>query len=356
MVSVTEAYLVLLIGSTPFLLAALNKVLNNLHRRGSRPLAALLVGTLVWMLSALAVAVAPSFRVGLIANRFQYFGITAVPAAFLLFALAYVDREDLVNGYSVGLLSLEPLAAIALVWTNRSHDLWTAGGIVRKGATYVADGTQTTCDAVICFGDSGPAFVGHTLYSYGLLLAGAVLVLSRALRSSAVPRGQVASMAVAVFSPLVANALSLFVLPSEFPDLTPIAFGVSGVAIAIGLYRFSLVETDALTGAAAVDARDAGAVLVRDDSVEDVNVDGAKVLGVDADTAVGSPVDDVFEDHDSLRAAHPASPTEATGELLDDPITGESYRVTVEEVSPDGTPKTGWVYEFSKVDRERPAA
>lgn len=350
MVSVTEAYLVLLIGSTPLILAALNKVLNNLNRRGARPLAALLVGTLVWMLSALAVEVAPSFRVGLYANRLQYLGITVVPAAFLLFALAYADREELVNRYSVALLSIEPIAAIALVWTNRSHDLWTAGGIVGQGETYVADGAQVTCDAVICFGDSGQAFVGHTLYSYAILLAGAVLVLSRPVRSSAVPRGQALSMAVAVFAPLAANVLSLFVLPTGSPDLTPLAFGVSGIAIVVGLYRYSLVESDALTAEAAVDERDAGAVLVRDDAVADVNVEGAKVLGVDADTVVGSPVDDVFDGHDVLVDAHGTSPTDATGETLADPITGESYRVAVEEVAPEGTPKSGWVYEFSNVD------
>lgn len=347
MVSVTETHLLLLIGSTPFVLAALNKVLNNLHRRGSRPLAALLVGTLVWMLSALAVAVAPSFRVGLYANRFQYFGITVVPAAFLLFALAYVDREELVNRYSVGLLSLEPLAAIALVWTNRSHDLWTAGGVVRNGATYVSDGAQVTCDAVICFGDSGQAFVAHTFYSYAILLAGAVLVLSRPLRSSSVPRGQAASMAVAVFAPLAANALSLFVLPNGFPDLTPIAFGVSGVAIAVGLYRYSLVETDALTGAAAVDDRDGGAVVVDETSVADLNVEAAKVLGVDADTAVGAPVEEAFAGQSVLLDAHQDDPRSAANETVSDPISGETYRVSVDTVEPDGTPRTGWVYGFT---------
>jgi hypothetical protein len=52
-----------------------------------------------------------------------------------------------------------------LVWTNQRHHLWTAGGVVGKGEAYVADGAQVTCDAVICFGDSGTGFLAHTAYS-----------------------------------------------------------------------------------------------------------------------------------------------------------------------------------------------
>ena len=350
MVSVTETYLMLILGAAPFTLAALYHVLKNLHRRGSRPLAALLVGTLVWGMSALVVEIAPSFQVGLYANRIQYFGIVTVPTAFLMFALVYADREHLVNKFSLGVLALEPIAVVALVWTNRRHDLWTAGGIVGRGEGYVVEGARVTCDAVICFGDSGTGFLAHTLYSYAILLVGAVLVLSRPIRSSDVPRGQAVSMAVAVGAPLAANVLSLFVLQSGFPDLTPVAFGVSGVAIVIGLYRYSLVETDALMAVAGVDERDEGAVLLEEDRVSELNVEAAKVLGVDADTVVGASADDVFAGQDMLLEGHRDGPETVAGETLTDPITGETYLVSVEQVSPDATPKTGWVYEFTQAE------
>jgi len=350
MVSVTEAYLVLILGSAPLTLAALYHVLNNLHRQGSRPLAALLVGTLLWGMSALTVEIAPSFQLALYANRIQYFGIVTVPTAFLVFALMYADREHLVNKLSVGLLSLEPIAVIVLVWTDRQHDLWTSGGVVGRGEQYVADGAQVTCEAVICFGDSGTGFLAHTMYSYVILLVGAVLVLSRPIRSSDVPRGQAVSMAVAVGAPLAANVLSLFVLPTGFPDLTPVAFGISGVAIVVGLYRYSLVETDALMEVAAVEARDGGAVLLEEGRVSDLDVEAAKVLGVDADTVVGASVEDAFGGQDVLLEGHRDGPEALAGETLTDPITGETYLVSVERVSPDATPKTGWVYEFSQAE------
>lgn len=350
MVSTTVFYVALMLGSVPFTLAALYKVLDSTRRRGARPLAALLVGTLVWTLSALTVELAPTFTVGLYANRIQYLGIVLVPTAFLVFALMYVDREHLVNRYSLGALSLEPLAVLALVWTNPTHGLWTQG-IVPEGGTYVADGTQATCRAVICFGDSGAAFLAHTLYSYVVLLAGAALVLWRPLRSSEVPRGQGVSMAVAVLAPLVANAASLFVLPSGFPDLTPVAFGVSGVALVVGLYRYSLVETSALSAAAAVDDRETAAVLVSDDDeVVDLNVAAATVLGVDADTAVGADAGDAFETHEALRAAHGRDHGTASGTEVADPISGERYEVDVAPVDPDGANTAGRLYEFHAME------
>jgi len=350
MVSTTGLYVALMLGSVPFTIAALYKVLDSTRRRGARPLVALLVGTLVWTVSALAVEFAPTFEVALYANRLQYLGIVLVPTAFLAFALMYVDHEHLVNGYSLGLLSLEPLAVLALVWTNRSHQLWIPD-IVPEGGTYVVDGAQVTCEAVICFGDTGPGFLAHTLYSYGVLLAGAALVLWRPLRSSDVPRGQGVSMAVAVLAPLTANVASLFVLPAGFPDLTPAAFGISGVALVVGLYRYALVETSALSAAAGIDDRDAGAVLVGDDDeVVDLNVAAATVLGVDADTAVGAPADDAFETHEALRAAHGRDPETIAGTEVTDPISGERYAVGVEAVDPDGANTAGWLYEFEAAE------
>lgn len=349
MATINVPYVALLVAATPLLLASLYYALDNLQRRGTRPLVALLVGTLVWLLSALGVALAPSFEVGLFANRFQYVGITMVPIGFFLFALAYVDRADLVNRYTTAALLIEPIAVLALVWTNRSHDLWTTA-VVPEGTTYVVAGAETTCAEVICWGDMGPAFLGHTVYTYALLLVGAALVLSRPIRSDVIPRGQAVSMAIAVGAPLAANALSLFVLPSGFPDLTPVAFGVTGVALVVGLYRYSLVETGAITGAAAIDERDAGAVLVVDDRVVEVNVEGARILGVDADTVIDAPIDEAFADHPQLLDAHGTAPGEITGRTITEPISGETVTVDVSTVDPDESPQTGWVYEFTPTD------
>lgn len=350
MALVDTLYAATLVVSIPIIGVALYYVLDNLGKRGANPLAALLGGAIVWVSFALIYSIAPTYDVALWANRLQYVGIVINPAAWVLFALLYSDRERLVNKFSVGLLSIEPLAVLGLVFTNRSHDLWNAA-VVPEGATYMVDGAQVTCDAMICYGATGPAFVAHALYSYVLLLAGAALVLSRALRSDGIPRGQAASMGIAVATPLVGNILSLFVLPDSVPDLTPVTFVVLGVAVVVGLYRYSLVDIDAFSGSVAVGDRSDPAVLVDDDgAVVDLNVAGAAVLGVDADQAVGMAVDGVFAEHTALLDRYRSDPLDPGGLGVDDPISGESYRIVASEVDPDGTPRTGWLYVFSPVD------
>lgn len=349
MASINLTYVLLLVGATPFILASLYYVLNNLQRRGTKPLVTLLVGSLVWLLSALSLELAPTFEMALWANRIQYIGITLVPLGFVLFALAYYDRDDLVNGKSAILLSLEPIAVLALVFTNTSHDLWTTA-VVGEGEQYVVGGAQTTCDAVICWGASGPGFLAHTFYTYTILLVGAALVLVRALSSDVIPRGQAITMSIAVGVPLVGNILSLFVLPPGTPDLTPVMFGVMGVALVVGLYRYSLVETGALTGTAAIEERENGAILLDDDSVIEVNIEAAAVLGVDADTIVEESAAAAFANHEALQSAHADDPTTVDGETLKAPISGETYRVDVETIDPEGTTQTGWVYEFTTED------
>ncbi len=339
-----------LLVSIPVIGVALYYVGNDRQRRGATSLTVLLVGTLVWLLGALIYNVAPTFRIALWTNRLQYLGIVAVPATWLLFSLVYSDRERFANRYAVGLLSVEPLVVLALVFTNRSHDLWNSA-VVPEGQTYVVDGAQVTCDAVICFGSLGPGFLAHALYSYVILLAGAALVLSRALRSDAIPRGQAVSMVIAVAAPSIGNVVSLFVLPAEVPDLTPVMFGVMGVAIVVGLYRYSLVDTDALSGAVSVEDHDDPAVLVDDnDHVLALNVAAAAVLGVDADNAVRSPAEDVFDNHEELNNRYQSDRLSPGGLELEDPISGERYEVTATEVSPSGTPRGGWLYVFSPLD------
>lgn len=350
MALVDTLYAATLVASIPIIGAALYYVLDNLGKRGAYPLAALLGGAIVWVSFALIYSLAPTYDVALWANRLQYVGIVINPAAWVLFALIYSDRERLANKFSVGLLSIEPLVVLGLVFTNRSHDLWN-GAVVPEGSTYMADGAQVTCNAVICYGGNGPAFVAHALYSYVLLVAGAALVLSHALRSDAIPRGQAVSMAIAVAAPLIGNVLSLFVLPDSVPDLTPVTFVVMGVAVVVGLYRYSLVETGALSGSVSVGDREDPAVLVDDDDeVVDLNVAGAAVLGVDADQAVGMDVDDAFAEHTALLDRFRSDPLDLGGLGVDDPISGESYQVVASEVDPDGTPRSGWLYVFSPVD------
>jgi hypothetical protein len=345
--AVTTVYVPLLVVSFVPMVAALYAVLDNLDRRGGKPLAVMLGSTLVWTLGQLVGTTATEYTVALYANRFMYFGVTGVTFGWFLFALLYTDYDRYVNTASVGLLLVEPLAVLGLVFTNTRQDIWVSD-VVARGETL--ESATLACDAAICYGSSGPAFLAHTLYSYLLLGIGAVLVLRRVSDSDALHRAGVVSMVVGVLVPTLGNALSLFVLPDGAPDLTPVTFGVAGVAIVLALYRYSVVDSGPLASQANVDDRDQPAFLVDDqDTFVDCNVAGAAVLGVDADVATGSDVDAAFADQPALHDRYRDGGDVEGLELTDD-LSGESYTIHTESVTAPNRTREGTLFLLENAD------
>ena len=98
----------------------------------------------------------------------RYLGVVVTPAAWLVFAIQYsgYGRRWLAP-WTLGLLALEPLAVLALVWTNEYHHLfWTEMRLEPYGPL------------TLLVTSHGPAFWVHLIYSYALLLAGSAIPVS----------------------------------------------------------------------------------------------------------------------------------------------------------------------------------
>jgi hypothetical protein len=349
MALVETVYNALLVVSIPILVTALYYTVNRLSTRGARPIVAVLSGALIWLVFQLIQRMAPDFLVALTAYRITFFGIPIVVLGWFLFALEYTGRDHLVTRYSVAALSVEPLVVFGLVWTNTSHSLWNE--IARRGQSVTQAGVTETCQQVLCFGSQGPAFLVHTIYSYVLLAVGAVLVLIRVFRADEVQRAQAGAMIVAVAAPLVGNVLSLFVLPKTVPDLTPILFTVTGLAMVLGIYRYSLVDASPLASEADVNERDEPAFVVSDrDRIADINAAAGAVLEVDADEIVNADVEEAFEAVPELHERY-ASPTETPdGLTVANDLTSEQYEVNTENVSAPGDALGGTVFRLERIE------
>lgn len=328
-------YNALLVISIFILAASLYYTVNHRSTRGARPLVLILSGALFWVLFRLVYGLAPDYQIALNGYRIMFLGVPLVVLGWLLFALEYTGRDHLVNRYSVAALSIEPLAVYGMVWTNTSYSLWNT--VAAKGETYLQDGVQQTCQEAICFVSNGEGFMIHTIYSYVLLAVGAALVLIRVYRADEVQRAQAGAMVVGVAAPLLGNVLSLFVLPSSVPDLTPILFTVTGLALAIGIFRYSLVDVSPLASEANIGELDQPAFVVTDrDRIADIDPADGAVLEVDTDEVVGSDIDDAFAAVPDLHEQYRTSTETPDGLRMSNDLTGESYQVTTEEVSAPG--------------------
>ncbi|MBX0330946.1 PAS domain-containing protein [Oscillochloris sp. ZM17-4] len=223
----------------------------------------------------------------------QYLGIATLPIALLCFALIYSGRERLVTPWLVAGLAALQLPTYLGAPTNMLHRLfWSDMGLQRLPGAVVL---------TVAF---GPLWYYHLIVSYTLILIGTVLMVRGLLRAPPLYRRQGAAILVGVFLPWVASILYVTgVRPFGFMDLTPLGFALSGVALAIGIARFQILDLVPTARDAVIEYMgDAVVVLDAGRRIVDVNPAALRLIGADADAVLGRTVVDLLPDHADLVA------------------------------------------------------
>jgi signal transduction histidine kinase len=242
-------------------------------RPGARPLSLFLVAASLWAVAE-AISVATAGATGF----WSQVGLSlspVIPIAWLTTVLAYTGRERWLTRHRVGLLLVEPAVFVVLVWTNPGHGLvWIQTGIAPVG------------DYTAHVATYGAAFWGHQAYSYLLVAAGAVVLVGTILRTSRVYRAQSLALLVAIGIPMVGNALGTFGLVSPGVDPTAPGFVVSGVVLAVALFRTDLLRLSPAIrelGREEVLAELDDSVFIIDghDRIVDANPAARELLGID---------------------------------------------------------------------------
>ncbi|MFB6143121.1 MAG: histidine kinase N-terminal 7TM domain-containing protein [Halorientalis sp.] len=232
----------------------------------------------------------PAMRVAM--EKLTWMSAAFTPLAWLVFALRYTGVDRLSRPL-VALLSVPPVAAIGLVWTNASHHLIWTDVHVR-----VASGVA------LLIREFGPAYWLFLLYAGILVLAGVLLMLRLVFTAEHLFVDQALALAVGALVPLLAHLLSILGLsPLPGLELTPHAFAASGLAVGYALHRSDLLRQIPATrriGRQAVVRNMPDGVLVLDDedTVVDANAVAERQFGADRSALFGDPVSAVFDDPD----------------------------------------------------------
>ncbi len=213
--------------------------------------------------------------------KVQYLGIVTVPVTWLILALEYTGLAKWLNRRNLVLLAIVPLLTLVLVWTNELHGLiWTRVGQATAGSYVVLDLTY------------GGFFWVHFAYAYLLLLAGTVRWLQVLIRAPQLYRGQAGAVLVGALTPWVGNALYVSGL-SPFPhlDLTPLAFTVSGLALAWAIFHYRLLDFVPVARENVIRGLgDSVIVLDAENRIADLNPAAEGLLGRSSVELVGQPV------------------------------------------------------------------
>ena len=258
---------------------------------GAVALAAMLAAAGIWDLGAALELSAAGLDGKLLWAKFQYLGIATIAVAWLAFALQYTGRERWLSRGNLTLLCVLPVVTLLLVATNEAHGLiWPATELVREGGIW---------DLRLAH---GAGFWVQWGYSYVLLLAGTVLLVSTLLRPSRLYRMQGVVLLIGVAAPWVGNALYVSGLsPLGGKDLTPFGFMVCGAAMTWGVTSFRLLDVVPIARHAVFDHMNEG-VLVLDlrERVVDINLAAREILRLGRSEVVGSEVGAVLRNMETV--------------------------------------------------------
>ncbi len=262
---------------------------------GAQTLALLMAGVCIWAAGYAFELSGAELSTKIYWAKVEYIGIASVPVAWLAFALQYTGREGRLTVRNLALLSALPLVTLLLAWTNEAHELvWSSTRLGQEGPFPALEV------------DHGAWFWVHLSYSYLLLLMGTILLIAMLTRSPNLYRKQNLALLVAVSVPWVGNGVYVLGLsPVPNLDLTPFAFLLSGMAIALSLFGFRLLDIVPVARENVIeDMTDGVVVLDLQDRMVDINPAAERFLGCSAREAIGQGFTELVPDWDGLFEHH----------------------------------------------------
>ncbi len=186
----------------------------------------------LWSIFYAMELLAPTLSGKILAAKLQYIGIASTPVLWFVFALKYTGHTDWLTPNRRIALFLFPALTFGLSLTNEFHHLiYTETGLDPQGYP-----------TLIVLGQ-GIWFWINVAVSYSLVLAGVTLYLIAYFQAQRLFRQQMNVMVFGSIAPLIVNAVRLFTpIPLHGFDLTPFTFAISGILLAIGLFRFNLID------------------------------------------------------------------------------------------------------------------
>jgi len=252
----------------------------------------------------------------------KYFGIVFLSLAWFVFAVEYTGNSSYLTRRSLILLSIIPLVTLVLVWTNGWH------GLMRTSVSLDISGPFS-----VIVKSYGWWFWVHTVYSYLLILSGTVVIIRKVVYGSGLYRDQSIALLIGAVIALLGNLVHLFGFSLLAGlDVTPIAFALSGVAIAFGLFKLRLLDIVPVAHDAVIACMSEGVIVLdNQDRTVDINPAAQRMLGLAASQVIGQSAAEIFDHWLDL-----ADPRQSAQEIQEEVVleTGEAKRTFDLHISP----------------------
>ena len=200
--------------------------------------------------------------------RFEYLGIAAVPAFWLLFALAFSTRRR-PTPILIAAIFAVPAIILAAVWTNDSFHLYYARVWARHDGPFPVFGFER-----------GPLYWLFSAYIQFCVLVGNGAFIVHALRSPRFVRSQSLVAVLGALAPWLGNTCYQLGLVPWGLDASPFFSVFSGFCFSFALFRLGFFELVPAARDRAIESlRDGFLVVDRTGHVVDSNEAAGRLLG-----------------------------------------------------------------------------
>lgn len=251
------------------------------HVPGGVALSVLMSAVTVWLVTYTLWLVNEGEQAKDTLSKLEFAGIVTVPVAWFVFSAQYTGHGRWFTRGRLAGLAIIPITTLVLTWTNQMHGLvWTSYTPYREGGLMLWDMAY------------GTWFWVHAGYSYLLVIAGTMLIIRWVLSYSHLYRYQATVMLIGVLVPTAGNVLDVFKLVDfQGVSLTPLAFSLSGLMLALGIFRFRLLDiVPVACDTIIAGMRDGLLVLDIQDRVVDMNAAAQQIMGLSSEKVIGQPI------------------------------------------------------------------
>jgi signal transduction histidine kinase/CheY-like chemotaxis protein len=310
------------------------------HRRvrGAIWYSLLLLAIALWSAAYAWELAAPDFAQKLVALRIKYVGVIALPIVWIGFVLDFVAREPATVRRITRRMSLLGVVLLLAAWTNEWHELFWGPLTLDAGST------------LYTFTGRGPGFYVNVTYTYTVLVAGLVVLVTQAIQSPYLYRKRTAILVTATAVPWLGNLI--FVTRSEAAgtiDSTPFLFTCTAVIAAVAVFRYRVLEPIPTLADARIEVIGDGFLIVdRELRVADLNRAAEAIIGRDRAVAAGERIDTLL----------PEWPSAVDGEVRRDLALASAdgpriYDVRITPVTSGGERLAGYVVVLRDVTDHR---
>ncbi len=205
-------------------------------------------------------------------DKIAFANVCLLPVAWMIFALEYTGRSEMVNKKNITLLLIIPIICIILIWTNSYH------GLFFKGITTKIIGPLNS----ILYNQRGIGFWIYGGYGYSLLFGGTFLIAFRLVSLGRIYLKQAIILLTAFTAPALGNlAYNLWLYQYPIYNPTPILLTIALLIAGWNVIRFRFLDIMPMARTTILEKIEDSIIIVdKQDRIVDLNESAEKFLKV----------------------------------------------------------------------------